>query len=61
MINKMLHKNSVQISNQMTLVDYMKGKDVIDVSLEIDKDKNGNISKKELLGYMEAHNIKISS
>ncbi len=60
MINQMLKQNSDQIINQVTLRDYLKGKIIFDVSLDIDRDKNGIITKQELIKYMKDHNIVVN-
>lgn len=56
-INQMFRKNSVQINQQVSLRDYMKDKKAFDVSLEIDANRNGIISRQELLDYMNSHNV----
>ena len=45
MINQMLRKNSVQITTQVTLRDYLKSKELFNEALNIDKDRDGMISK----------------
>ncbi len=60
MINQMLKKNSDQIINQVSLRDYLKDKKIFDVSLDIDTDKNGVITKQELIKYMKDHNIVVN-
>lgn len=57
MINQILRKNSVQISSQVTLRDYLKDKQLFNETLNMDKDRDGNISREELLKYMKSHNI----
>lgn len=39
------------------MAEFLRGKDLLTVSLDIDKDQNGKISKAELLKYLEANNI----
>ncbi len=46
MINQILRKNSVQIRNQVSLREFLKDKKILDVTLDIDQDNNGKISKK---------------
>lgn len=57
MINQLLRKNSVQISSQVSLRDYLKDKQLFNETLNIDKDRDGMISRQELLRYMKEHNI----
>lgn len=57
MINQMLRKNSVQITSQVTLREYLKDKQLFNETLSIDQDRNGMISKEELLKYMKERNI----
>ena len=57
MINQILRKNSVQISSQVTLREYLKDKQLFNETLNMDKDRDGNISREELLKYMKSHNI----
>lgn len=52
MINQLLRKNSVQISSQVTLREYLKDKQLFNETLNIDKDRDGMISREELLKYM---------
>ncbi len=57
MINQLLRKNSVQISSQVTLREYLKDKQLFNETLNIDKDRDGMISRQELLKYMKDRNI----
>jgi hypothetical protein len=57
MINQLLRKNSVQISSQVTLRDYLKDKQLFNEALNIDKDRDGMISRQELLKYIKDRNI----
>ena len=56
-ITEFMHKNTTQIKKKQTLQEYLKGKDLVDISLEIDRSQNGRISKEELQEYFDAHNI----
>jgi len=57
MINQFLHKNSEKIEKPVPLKEYMRGRQPLQVTLEIDKDGNGVITRKELMQYMKQHNI----
>jgi hypothetical protein len=58
-INKLLALNSVQINTQISLEQYLENKDLLEVTLAIDSDNNGKISKKEFMNYMREHNVKV--
>lgn len=38
---------------------FLKGKDIIALSLDIDKDQNGKITKEELTKYFESKNVEM--
>ena len=50
-INEFMQKNTTQIKKKQTLEEYLKGKDLVDISLEIDRSQNGKISREELQEY----------
>lgn len=51
MINEFMKKNTFQIKKKLTLEEFLKGKDIVEISLDIDKSQNGKISKEELQEY----------
>ena len=57
MINEFMMKNTTQIKKKQSLEQFLKGKDIVEISLEIDKSQNGKISKEELQEYFDLNNI----
>ena len=57
MINKLMNQNTNLIQQKQSLKEFLKGKDIIQISLDIDKSRNGKISKNELQEYFDEHNI----
>lgn len=60
MINEFMKKNTTQIKKRETLQQFLKGKDIVQISLDIDKSQNGKISKEQLQQYFDMHNIEAS-
>lgn len=52
-----MFKHTFQIHKKQSFEEFLKGKDLVDVTLEMDKSGNGKISKKQLEDYFEVHGI----
>lgn len=53
----MVSQNTELIKKKQSLEDYLKDKDVKDVCIDIDRNGNGIVDKKQLHDYFQAHNI----